>query len=109
MTSPPLCSDQPLCVSFDYVIAKYDVALQVMTLCLGGQRGHVTVYDTRSTTWHKSNITLEPCAGPDTRVSGIYTLCVWRRTGKVPGEIKRSRDLRGGRWSWTFKLAQKRS
>ena len=28
---------------------------------------------------------------------------------KVPGEIKRSRDLRGGRWSWTFKLAQKRS
>ena len=28
---------------------------------------------------------------------------------KVPGEIKRSRDLRGGRWSWTFRLAQKRS
>jgi len=21
---------------------------------------------------------------------------------KVPGEIKRSRDLRGGRWSWTL-------
>ena len=30
-------------------------------------------------------------------------------TVKVPGEIKRSRDLRGGRWSWTLKLAQKRS
>ena len=28
---------------------------------------------------------------------------------KVPGEIKRSRDLRGRRWSWTFKIAQKRS
>ena len=28
---------------------------------------------------------------------------------QVPGEIKRSRDLRGGRWSWTFELAQKRS
>ena len=28
---------------------------------------------------------------------------------KVPGEIKRSRDLRGRRWSWTFKLSQKRS
>ena len=28
---------------------------------------------------------------------------------KVPDEIKRSRDLRGGRWSWTFKLARKRS
>ena len=27
---------------------------------------------------------------------------------RVPGEIKRSRDLRG-RWSWTLKLAQKRS
>ena len=104
MTSPPLCSDQPLCVSFDYVIAKYDVALQVMTLCLGGQRGHVTVYDTRDTTWHKGNITLEPCAGPDTRVSAIYTVCVWRRTGT--GFQARSR---GGRWSWTPRLAQKRS
>ena len=30
-------------------------------------------------------------------------------TCKVPGEIKRSTDLRGGRWSWTFKIAQKRS
>ena len=28
---------------------------------------------------------------------------------RVPGEIERSRDLRGGRWSWTLKLAQKRS
>ena len=28
---------------------------------------------------------------------------------RVPGEIKRSRDLRGGRWSWTLKFAQKRS
>ena len=28
---------------------------------------------------------------------------------RVPVEIKRSRDLRGGRWSWTLSLAQKRS
>ena len=28
---------------------------------------------------------------------------------RVPGEIKRSRGLRGGRWSWTLKFAQKRS
>ena len=28
---------------------------------------------------------------------------------RVPGEIKRSRDLRGGRWSWTLNYAQKRS
>ena len=28
---------------------------------------------------------------------------------RVPGEIERSRDLGGGRWSWTLKLAQKRS
>ena len=27
----------------------------------------------------------------------------------VPGEIKRSRDLREGRWSWTLNFAQKRS
>ena len=31
------------------------------------------------------------------------------RLTKVPGEVKRSRDLRGGRRSWTFKLARKRS
>ena len=30
-------------------------------------------------------------------------------TTRVPGEIKRSRDLRGGRWSWTLTFAQKRS
>ena len=34
---------------------------------------------------------------------------IWRPCVKVPDEIKRSRDLRGGRWSWTFNLAQKRS
>ena len=28
---------------------------------------------------------------------------------RVPGEIKRSSDLRGGRWSWTLTFAQKRS
>ena len=28
---------------------------------------------------------------------------------RVPGEIKRSRDLRVGRWSWTLKLARRRS
>ena len=28
---------------------------------------------------------------------------------RVPGEIKRSRNLRGGRWSWTLTFAQKRS
>ncbi len=28
---------------------------------------------------------------------------------RVPGKIKRSRDLRGGRWSWTLTFAQKRS
>ena len=30
-------------------------------------------------------------------------------THRVPGEIKRSRDLRWGRWSWTLTFAQKRS
>ena len=30
-------------------------------------------------------------------------------TYQVPGEIKRSSDLRGGRWSWALKFAQKRS
>ena len=26
------------------------------------------------------------------------------RSNRVPGEIKRSRDLRGGRWSWAKKV-----
>ena len=33
----------------------------------------------------------------------------WSGETRVPGEIKRSRDLRGGRWSWTLTFAQKRS
>ena len=33
----------------------------------------------------------------------------WAGSVRVPGEIKRSRDLRGGRWSWTLTFAQKRS
>ena len=33
----------------------------------------------------------------------------WYCGSRAPGEIKRSRDLRGGRWSWTLTFAQKRS
>ena len=36
-------------------------------------------------------------------------VCVCVCVTRVPGEIKRSRDLRGGRWSWTLTFAQKRS
>ena len=39
----------------------------------------------------------------------LYICSLWRRCSRVPGEIKRSRDLRGGRWSWTLTFAQKRS
>jgi len=56
-------------------------------------------------------------------ISGRYTLCHYTihpvvsisivikvaMVFKVPSEIKRSGDFRGGRWNWTFKLAQKRS
>ena len=38
-----------------------------------------------------------------------YKLSRSAPAGRVPGEIKRSSDRRGGRWSWTLKLAQKRS
>ena len=33
----------------------------------------------------------------------------WGGRQRVPGEIKRSTDIRGGRWSWTLNFAQKRS
>ena len=36
-------------------------------------------------------------------------LCIYMWLAQVPGKIKRSRDLRGGRWSWTLTFAQKRS
>ena len=39
----------------------------------------------------------------------VYKSLFLKRCGRVPGEIKRSRDLRGGRWSWTLTFAQKRS
>ena len=43
-------------------------------------------------------------------VSGKLFKCSARNLGfRVPGEIKRSRDLRGGRWSWTLNYALKRS
>ena len=53
-----------------------------------------------------------PCSvncGPWSRGWLLINHSLSPRPLKVPGEIKRSRDLRGGRWSWTFKLAQKRS
>ena len=36
-------------------------------------------------------------------------MAAWQTVHRAPGEIKRSRDLRGGRWSWTLTFAQKRS
>ena len=39
----------------------------------------------------------------------LYKILYFYYPFRVPGEIKRSRDLRGGRWSWTLNLAQKRS
>ena len=39
----------------------------------------------------------------------LMKACTSGRVSEVPGEIKRSRDLRGERWSWTFKVGQKRS
>ena len=33
------------------------------------------------------------------QLSKVLKVVCWAR---VPGEIKRSRDLRGGRWSWTL-------
>ena len=49
---------------------------------------------------------LETCN--QSAVSVISDDVVTRKV-RVPGEIKRSRDLRGGRWSWTLTFAQKRS
>ena len=40
------------------------------------------------------------------RLSKVLKLVRWGRRARFQA---RSRDLRGGRWSWTFKLAQKRS
>ena len=44
-----------------------------------------------------------------TDIKTLLTRAVWKLCGRAPGEIKRSRDLRGGRWSWTLTFAQKRS
>ena len=41
--------------------------------------------------------------------SNALTTGLCHLMGRAPGKIKRSRDLRGGRWSWTLTFAQKRS
>ena len=48
---------------------------------------------------------------PFIQTMDLHTRPWLKRCGhhRVPGETKRSWDLRGGRWSWTLKLAQKRS
>ena len=43
------------------------------------------------------------------RCDSVWEDNFWHNYGRVPGEIKRSRDLRGGRWSWTLTFAQKRT
>ena len=43
------------------------------------------------------------------QLSKVLKVVCWAGSVRVPGEIKRSRDLRGGRWSWTLTFAQKRS
>ena len=40
---------------------------------------------------------------------GVKVMSPLTWSPRVPGKIKRSRDLRGGRWSWTLTFAQKRS
>ena len=39
--------------------------------------------------------------------SCVYISPARGRAGRVPGEIKRSSDLRGGRWSWTSLLPRR--
>ena len=51
-------------------------------------------------TWHASKYKVHKLHPPEVQKATTYINSV---TDKVPGEIKRSR---GGRWSWTFKLAQ---
>ena len=53
------------------------------------------------------HITKQNRANLTTRI--IKALSCKSNFDRVPGEIKRSRDLRGGRWSWTLTFAQKRS
>ena len=42
---------------------------------------------------YKHHANFQDSIGTQSRALGFYI--------RVPGEIKRSRDLRGGRWSWT--------
>ena len=51
---------------------------------------------------------MSPIACPMAVTMTSNFLCILLKI-RVPGEIKRSRDLRGGRWSWTLTFAQKRS
>ena len=52
---------------------------------------------------------IEPCFGIGHNLSLICQMTSEDIKHQLIIIIKRSRALRGGRWSWTFKLAQKRS
>ena len=108
----PCCQSHPILTSLLPVTPQCSYSWHSHTLC--------------SSSWHpccQSHPMSHPMqlAHPDTPTachipvySALKPCCHKKVHGggthyRVPGEIKRSRDLRGGRWSWTLNYAQKRS
>ena len=89
---------------FERVVRKLSVSTSDVTLFSFNQTledCHVTDYSLLSH-WQVTD-------SPILYIVVIQAPILLRHGFRVPGEIKRSRDLRGGRWSWTLTFAQKRS
>ncbi|KAK7093244.1 hypothetical protein V1264_007033 [Littorina saxatilis] len=68
LTSPSVCSQTPIQVSFEYIVNKNNSQLQVLTRCDGQDSTDVHTYSQHVHTWKNDSITLYPCPHGDTTV-----------------------------------------
>ena len=72
MTSPSLCYDVNLCLTFDYLITQEDLSLQVLKTCgdSGWQEASATLtYHSSYGSWSRARATLTPCTAGSTQVT----------------------------------------
>ena len=106
--------DPPLLLPLPHLSPHHFFGMQIFMHYIHGNL-YPSIPKSKATLWKGKGVTpalLHPVfQHPNTLTPRIltYSYHYTLLPNRVPGEIKRSRDLRGGRWSWTLNLAQKRS
>ena len=112
---PLLAFGQPFCISLFICICLHPNALSLIILIsnLLYQVGYQVSYKKiRGERERASQCLRHDQLCQDWMGNAAKSVTLWasrQNRPLMPGEIKRSRDLRGGSWSWTLKFAQKRS